>query len=54
MLRCGIVLEWLNKWLLSDVPTLALRHAAKPKRYVNMRAETLYTTLEMDKDSNDK
>lgn len=26
----------------------------KARRYVNMRAETLYTPLEMDKDSNDK
>lgn len=29
-------------------------HAPEPGRYVNMRAETLYTPLEMDKDSNDK
>jgi hypothetical protein len=23
-----------NKWLLSDAPALALRYAAKPRRYV--------------------
>src|SRR5690625_1266475 len=32
LLSCSIKRR-LNKWLLSDAPTLALRHAAKPGRY---------------------
>jgi len=31
-MRIAMRMQAVNQWLLSDVPTLALCHAAKPRR----------------------